>query len=330
MPAFGRLLTAMATPMRSDRSVDLDAAQRLAAHLVTTGNDGVVVAGTTGESPTLTTAETLDLFRAVVEAVGDRADVVAGVGKNDTAATVALARQAAPLGVDGLMVVTPYYNRPSQRGLTAHFSAVATATDLPVLLYNIPGRTSCEVAPETLLDLAERTPSIVGVKDAVGDMVKASWLLARAPEHFSVWSGDDKNALPLLSVGGYGLVSVAGHLVAAQLQEMLTVFHREPARARALHLHLLPLFTGLFVDASPGPLKAALAMVGLPGGPVRPPLADADAGVTAVVRDALQAVGVTPDADGGTAVEAPRVTPAAGASGGGRRRDADLSGATRG
>lgn len=328
MPAFGRLLTAMATPMRSDRSVDFDAAQRLAAHLVDAGNDGIVVAGTTGESPTLSTAETLDLFRVVTEAVGDRADVVAGVGKNDTTATVALARQAATLGIDGLMVVTPYYNRPSQRGLTAHFSTVATATDLPVLLYNIPGRTACEVTPATLLDLAERTPQIVGVKDAVGDMVKASWLIARAPEQFSVWSGDDKNALPLLAVGGYGLVSVAGHLVARQLREMLTVFDDDPARARALHLQLLPLFTGLFVDASPGPLKAALAMVGLPGGPVRPPLVDADDDVGTVVRDALLAVGLGAELrerEGDDAATAVGVV-----NGGDQRHSAGLSGAARG
>ena len=298
MPAFGRLLTAMASPMRDDRSLDLDAAQLLATHLIDSGNSGVVVAGTTGESPTLSGGETLDLFRAVVEAVGDRAHVVAGVGKNDTTATVALAREAESLGIDGLMVVSPYYNRPPQRGLAAHFSAVAQAADLPVLLYNIPSRTGCEIAPETLLDLAEGHPSIVGVKDAVGDMVKASWLIARAPDHFAVWSGDDKNALPLLSVGGYGLVSVAAHLVAAELAEMLEVFASDPSRARELHLRLLPLFTGLFVDASPGPLKAALSMVGLPGGPVRPPLADADSDTVAAVRRALQAAQVDHDQAG--------------------------------
>jgi 4-hydroxy-tetrahydrodipicolinate synthase len=279
--------------MRGDRSLDLDAAQRLAAHLVDTGNSGVVVAGTTGESPTLSNAETLELFRAVVEAVGDRADVLAGVGKNDTAATIAFARQAEGIGVDGLMVVSPYYNRPPQRGLAAHFSAVAGAVDLPVLLYNVPSRTGCEIAPETLLDLADRHTSIVGVKDAVGDMVKASWLVARAPARFAVWSGDDKNALPLRSVGGYGLVSVAGHLVATDLAEMLEVFDSDPARARHLHLRLLPLFTALFVDASPGPLKAALGMVGLPGGPVRPPLADADPDTVTVLRRALAAAKVS-------------------------------------
>ena len=292
VPAFGRLMTAMASPMRADRSLDIDAAQQLAGHLVDNGNDGIVVTGTTGESPTLSTGETLDLFRAVTEAVGDRADVVAGVGRNDTAATVALARQAAELGVDGLMVVTPYYSRPPQRGLMAHFSAVAGAVDVPMILYNIPSRTACEIQPETLLALAERHTSIVGVKDAVGDMVKASWLITRAPEHFSVWSGDDKNALPLLSVGGYGLISVAGHIVGRELAEMLDVFETDPVRARELHLRLLPLFTGLFIDSSPGPLKAALAMVGLPGGPVRPPLADADPDVIVAVRGALEAAGV--------------------------------------
>ena len=292
MPAFGRLLTAMASPMRGDRSLDLDAAQRLANHLVDTGSTGVVVAGTTGESPTLSGTETLDLFRAVTEAVGGRADVLAGVGKNDTTATVALAREAESLGVDGLLVVSPYYNRPPQRGLVSHFSAVAQAVDLPILLYNIPSRTGCEVLPESLLELAERHRNIIGVKDSVGDMVKASWLVARVPETFAVWSGDDKNALPLLAVGGYGLVSVAAHLVGNETAEMLEVFETDPVRARQLHLRLLPLFTGLFVDASPGPLKAALGMVGLPGGPVRPPLADADPETVATLRRALESAGV--------------------------------------
>lgn len=298
MPAFGRMMTAMATPMQADRSLDLAGAQKLATYLVDAGNDGIVVAGTTGESPTLSTTETLDLFKAVAEAVGERAQVLAGVGKNDTAATVALAREAAKLGVDGLMVVSPYYSRPSQRGLTAHFSAVANAVDLPILLYNIPARTACEIDPATLLSLTERHPSIVGVKDAVGDMAKASWLIARAPEHFSVWSGDDKNALPLLAVGGYGLVSVAGHLVGRELAEMLQVFDTDPQKARAIHLRLLPLFTALFVDSSPSPLKAALGLVGLPGGPVRPPLADVEDDVVELLETALESAGVGEVANG--------------------------------
>jgi 4-hydroxy-tetrahydrodipicolinate synthase len=283
----------MATPMHDDLSVDFDGAQHLARHLVEHGNDGLVVCGTTGESPTLTHAETLDLFRAVVEAVGDTASVVAGCGKNDTAATVALTREAAALGVDAVMFVTPYYNRPSQAGLRNHFTLCAQATDLPVMLYNIPSRSACEIAPETLLDLAESVPNITAVKDAVVDFPKTAWFVARKPADFAVYSGDDATFLPLLSVGGTGVVSVAAHVVGDDIAQMAEAFSSDPAKATEIHLRLLPVFTGLFVDSSPGPLKAALRMVGLPGGPVRPPLLDADEHVTAVVRQALQAAGVT-------------------------------------
>jgi 4-hydroxy-tetrahydrodipicolinate synthase len=292
MLAFPRLLTAMASPMTPDRTLDLDGAQRLAVHLVDHGNDGIVVAGTTGESPTLDRRETLDLFRAVVEAVGERACVLAGCGKNDTAATVELTRAASALGVDGVMVVTPYYNRPSQRGLDGHFRAAAAATDLPVLLYNIPSRTACEIAPETLLRLAEEVENVAGVKDAVGDMVKTSWLAARAPRDFGIWSGDDATALPTMAVGGVGVVSVAGHLVGEDLARMIGEFPIDPTKAREVHFRLLPLFRALFVDTSPGPLKAALRLLGLPAGPVRPPLADADEATTHAVRDGLRAAGV--------------------------------------
>ena len=293
MPNLGRVLTAMATPMRDDRSVDYDGAQQLAVHLVEHGNDGVVVCGTTGESPTLTHDETIGMFRAVVEAVGDRATVVAGCGKNDTAATVALTREAGALGVDAIMFVTPYYNKPSQRGLLGHFTAAAAATDLPVMLYNIPSRSACEIAPETLLELAESVPNITAVKDAVIDFPKTAWFVARKPDYFDVYSGDDATFLPLLAVGGTGVVSVAGHLVGEDIARMVETFASDPGKALSIHLRLLPLFTGLFVDTSPGPLKAALRMVGLPAGPVRPPLADPDEAVEAVVRDALQAAGVT-------------------------------------
>lgn len=289
---FPRLLTAMATPFHADGGLDRDGAQRLAAHLVDHGSGGLVVAGTTGESPTLTHAETLDLFRAVVEAVGDRAAVLAGTGKNDTAATVELSREAAGCGAHGLLVVTPPYNRPDQRGLDAHCRAVAAATDLPVMLYNIPSRTACELAPGTILRLAEDVPTIVGVKDAVGDVAKASWLLARAPGDFGVWSGDDKFCLPLLAVGGHGLVSVAAHLVGPDLATMIEVFDHDPVKAREIHLRLLDVFTTLFDEPSPAPLKAGLAMVGLPGGGLRLPLVEASDAVADRLRAALVAAGV--------------------------------------
>ena len=293
MRPFGRVLTAMATPMHPDRSIDFDGVQRLATHLVDHGNDGIVVCGTTGESPTLSHAETLDMFRAVVGAVGDRATVVAGCGKNDTAATAELTREASALGVDAIMLVTPYYNKPSQRGLANHFTQAAAATDLPVMLYNIPSRSAVEIAPETLLELATDVPNIVAVKDAVVDFTKTAWFSARKPDDFAIYSGDDATFLPLLAVGGTGVVSVAAHLVGDDIARMVDAFATDPQKALEIHLRLLPLFTGLFVDTSPGPLKAALRMLGLPAGPVRPPLADADERVEAIMREALQTAGVT-------------------------------------
>lgn len=293
MLSFPPLITAMATPMTDDLDLDLDGVQQLAVHLVEHGSDGLVVAGTTGESPTLTHAETLDLFRAVVEAVGDRATVLAGTGKNDTAATVALTREASELGIDGILLVTPYYNRPPQRGLDRHFRTVANATELPVLLYNIPGRTACEIAPETLLRLAQEVPNIRGVKDAACDLVKTAWLAARAPDGFGIWSGDDVATLPMLAVGGVGVVCVASHLVGPDIARMIEAFPADPTKAREIHYRLLPLMVTLMkADPNPGPLKAALRLLGLPSGPVRPPLADADDAVVAKVREALAAVGV--------------------------------------
>jgi 4-hydroxy-tetrahydrodipicolinate synthase len=292
VPTFGRVLTAMASPMTADADLDLDGAQRLATHLVDTGSDGVVVAGTTGESPTLTHAETIDLVRAVVEAVGDRATVIAGTGKNDTAASVALTREAARLDVDGILAVTGYYNRPSQRGLEAHFRAVAAASDLPVMLYNVPSRTANEIAPTTLLRLATEVETVVALKDAVSDTTKAAWLAARKPDGFAVYAGNDVDLLPLLALGAVGVVSVAAHLVGRDMADLVDLFPTDPAKARDIHLRLLPLYDALFADTSPGPLKAALGMVGLPGGPLRLPLVDVEPDVAARVRAALHEVGV--------------------------------------
>lgn len=272
--AFPALMTAMATPFDDDGRLDLPAAQALATHLVDHGSGGLVVAGTTGESPTLDTAETLDLCRAVVEAVGSRAAVIAGTGKNDTASTIRMTQQAQATGVDGIMLVSPYYNRPNQTGLDRHFRAAAATTDLPVMLYNIPVRTACEISPATLLGLAEDVDNIVAVKDAVGDMARSSWLLARAPDAFGVWSGDDKNCLPLLAVGGVGLVSVAAHLVGDDLARMIEVFPTDPAAARAIHLRLLPIFDVLFAEPSPAPLKAAMAHLGISSGALRLPMVE--------------------------------------------------------
>ncbi len=290
-PPLGRLLTALVTPFAADGAVDYDGARHLASHVVDSGSEGLVVSGTTGESPTLGHAEVLDLFSAVREAVPS-ASVVAGCGKNDTAATVSLVEEASKLGVDGILLVSPYYNKPSQRGLVAHFTAAAGATDLPVIVYNIPGRTGCEIAPQTILDIVDAAPNVVGVKDAVGNMPKTAWLAARAPEHFSIYAGDDISTLPMLSLGGVGVVSVAGHLVSGEMGEMIDAFPSDPATSRAIHHRLLPLFSALFVESNPVPLKAALAMLGLPGGSVRLPLVDAEQSTIDVVRETLQDLGL--------------------------------------
>jgi 4-hydroxy-tetrahydrodipicolinate synthase len=295
MPAatdLGAILTAMVTPFDSSGALREDAIRRLARHLVEHGSDGLVVAGTTGEAPTLDDAEKLRLMEIVVDEVGDQATVVAGTGSNDTAHSVHLTAQAAARGVDAVLVVTPYYNKPNRRGLVEHFKAVAAATDLPVLLYNIPGRTGVEMAPATTLRLAEDVANIAGVKDAVDNVVKAAWLAARAPQDFGIWSGSDALNLPLLAVGAVGVVSVAGHLVGDDLAAMVETFPTDPAKAREIAMRIEPLCSALFVEPSPGPLKAALGLVGLPGGPVRPPLVDAGEETLVLLREALTEAGV--------------------------------------
>lgn len=293
MPIFGRVLTAMVSPFTDDRALDLDGAQRLAAHLVDHGSDCIVVAGSTGESPTLTHDETLDLVRAVKDAVGDRAKVVVGTGKNDTAAAVELSREVAALGVDGLLLVTPYYNKPSQRGMLAHFGALADAVaDLPVILYDVPARTGVEMAQDTIARLAESHANVRAIKDAAGNFPKSAWVVANTPERFELYAGDDVSTLPLLALGGVGVISVAAHLVGTELSAMVDAFPTDPGKAREIHFKLLPLFSALFCDTNPAPLKAALRMLGLPGGPLRLPLAEPDDQTVQRVREALAAVGV--------------------------------------
>ncbi|WP_055701764.1 4-hydroxy-tetrahydrodipicolinate synthase, partial [Streptomyces silaceus] len=215
---FGRVLTAMVTPFKADGALDLDGAQQLAAHLVDAGNDGLVINGTTGESPTVSDAEKNDLVRAVLDAVGDRAHIVAGVGTNDTRHSIELARAAEQAGAHGLLTVTPYYNKPPQEGLFRHFTAIADSTELPVMLYDIPGRSGVPINTETIVRLAEH-PRIVANKDAKGDLGRASWAIARSD--LAWYSGDDMLNLPLLSVGACGFVSVVGHVVTPELRAML-------------------------------------------------------------------------------------------------------------
>ena len=290
--AIGRVVTAMVSPFTPDGALDVEGAGVLARHLVATGSDGIVVGGTTGESPTLRDDELWTLVAAVRDAVGDSARVVVGTGTNDTSRTVERTVRAAQAGADAALLVTPYYNRPSQAGLRAHVRAVVDAVDLPVLLYDVPGRTGRELALDTLVALAE-LPSVVGVKDATGGVVKAGDVLAAtagAPGGFAVWSGADEANLPLLALGAVGVVSVAAHLVGPELAETVRTVATDPVRARALHLRCLPFYRCLFVESNPGPLKALLAARGLPGGPLRLPLVAPPADVVAAGLAALEAV----------------------------------------
>lgn len=287
---FGRVLTAMVTPFTADGALDLAGAQQLATHLVDAGNDGLVVNGTTGESPTTSDTEKDQLVRAVVEAVGDRAFVVAGVGTNDTRHSTELARQAERAGAHGLLTVTPYYSKPPQEGLVRHFTAIADATGLPVMLYDIPGRSGVPLDTETIVRLAQH-PRIVANKDAKGDLAAAGWALSRSG--LAWYSGDDMLNLPLLSIGGTGFVSVVGHLVTAELRAMLDAYTGgDVTKAAEIHQRLLPVFTGMFRAQGVMTTKAALALRGLPAGPLRLPLVELDAEATQQLRKDLAAGGV--------------------------------------
>lgn len=288
---FGRLLTAMVTPFTAERELDLDAAAELAAYLVDEQrNDALVISGTTGESPTTSDAEKTELVRVVKDAIGDRAQVVAGVGTFDTAHTTHLAEQAEKAGADGLLVVTPYYSKPPQAGLLAHFRAVADATALPTLLYDIPGRTGTPIANDTLLALAEHE-RIVGVKDAKGDLVASAKVIGQTDLAF--YSGDDGITLPLLSVGGVGVVGTSTHFSGAGTLAMIEAFERgDTAEAVRLHRQLLPIYTGIFRTQGVILVKAGLRLRGRDVGSVRPPLVDATEAEVSQLADDLTAAGL--------------------------------------
>jgi 4-hydroxy-tetrahydrodipicolinate synthase len=290
--AFGRVLTALVTPFDDDGALDLDAAQRLASHLVDQGCDGLVVSGTTGESPTTTDAEQADLLRAVLAAVGDRARVVAGVGTNDTAHTVALAQAAHQAGAHGLLVVTPYYNRPPQSGLVAHFTTVADSTPLPVMLYDIPVRTGTPIRVDTLLRLAEH-PRIVAVKDAKGDLFEGSRVMAEGGVAY--YSGDDQLNLPWLAVGAIGVVSVVAVSSKNRYAAMLRAVDAGNLElARKLHVELLPVVAGLMTRTQGViAVKAALELLGLlPNRSVRLPLLAATEDEVSAIRADLHQIGI--------------------------------------
>jgi 4-hydroxy-tetrahydrodipicolinate synthase len=287
---LGEVLTAVVTPFRSDGAVDLDVFRRLCAHLVDTGSDGVVVAGTTGEAPTLTDDERLSLFAAAVESVGDRATVVAGTGTYSTGHSVHLTERAHEVGVDAFLVVTPYYNKPPARGIVAHFRAIAEATDLPVVVYNIPQRVVVNIEPETLAELAE-IPNVTAVKQATTDPGQARRILAETD--LALYAGNDELLLPFLELGGVGGVLVYTHVVGRQVRELVTRFRQGDLEgARAIEADLRPVIEALAVATNPIPVKAALAMLGHDAGGLRLPLVEATDEEKAVVREALEHAGV--------------------------------------
>jgi len=289
-PPFGRLLTAMVTPFKDDLSIDWAGVEKLAAHLVSTGHDGIVVNGTTGEAPTTSDDEKIEIIKVVRRAVSGRAKVIAGAGNNETSHSVEQAEMAAKAGADGLLVVTPYYNKPPQAGIEAHFRAMADATDVPVMLYDIPGRTGMQIEPDTIVKLSAH-PNIVALKDAKGDVASTSWVIKRCG--IPVYSGDDILNLPLLSVGAIGFVSVCGHTVGSDLRAMLDAwFTGNNEKALEIHQKLLPVYTGTFRTQGAILTKAALSLMGLPGGKVRLPLVDATESQVSQLREDLRAGGV--------------------------------------
>lgn len=286
MGSFGHVITAMVTPMDRSLAVDYDRAAALAKRLVDRGSDGLVVCGTTGESPTLSDDEKVRLFRTVRDAVGTKAKVIAGTGTYNTAHSIHLTREAERAGCDGVLLVNPYYNKPSQEGLYQHFKAVAESTQLPVMLYNIQGRTAVNCEPATIARLAA-IRNIVAVKEASGNLDQMSQIRKLTPPEFLLYSGDDSLTLPLLAVGGTGVVSVASHLAGREIKAMIQAYEAGDVRqALALHLRLLPLFKVLFITSNPTPVKAALALAGFDVGGLRLPLVEA----TAKERDQIAAV----------------------------------------
>lgn len=270
---FGRLITAMVTPFTKDLEIDWAGVEKIAAHLVSTGHDGIVVNGTTGEAPTTSDEEKIQIIKVVKKVVGPNIHVIAGAGNNETSHSVIQGQDAQNAGADGLLVVTPYYNKPPQSGVAAHFRAIADATDLPVMMYDIPHRTGIPIESDTIVSLFEH-PRIVALKDAKGNVAETSWVIKRCG--IPVYSGDDILNLPLLSVGAVGCVSVCGHTVGARLRELIdSWFSGNSERALEIHQELLPVYTGTFRTQGAILTKAALNLMGLPGGFVRLPLVDA-------------------------------------------------------
>lgn len=287
---FGRLITAMITPFAKDSSIDWDGVATLATHLADHGHDAIAVNGTTGEAPTTKSSEKLEIIKVVKSTVGSRVKVLSGAGDNETSYTVEQAKRSADAGADGLLIVAPYYNKPPQAGIEAHFKAVASATDLPIMMYDIPGRTGVEIESDTIVRLFD-VPNIVALKDAKGNLAATSDVIARCG--IPVYSGDDILNLPFLSIGAVGFVSVCGHTVGNELKAMLDAwFAGDTARALEIHQKLIPVFKGTFKTQGAILTKAAMNLMGLPGGTTRLPLVDATPAQIATLREDLIAGGV--------------------------------------
>ncbi len=289
MKHFGNVITAMITPFTPAGEVDYQAAAQLARYLLDHGSDGLVVAGTTGEGAVMTADEKLQLFSTIVDAVGPDVPIIANTGSYDTRESVALTVAAEKTGVSAVMAVVPYYNKPTQEGCYQHFAAIAKATTLPIVLYNVPGRTSLNLEAKTVLRLANDYPNIVAVKEASGNLTQISQIARNMPEGFMIYSGDDSLTLPILAVGGTGIISVAAHLIGTKMQEMIQAFHAgDVKKAQQLHCHLLPMMQGMFFIANPIPVKEAVNMIGQPGGDFRLPLVHANEEEKSVIRHLLE------------------------------------------
>ncbi|MFC1947363.1 4-hydroxy-tetrahydrodipicolinate synthase [Chloroflexota bacterium] len=284
----GRMLTAMVTPFNDKGEVDYDQAKKLALALMDSGSEGLIVVGTTGESPTLVREEEYELFRVVKEAIGDRGAVVAGTGSNSTTEAVQATKGAEKIGVDACLLVVPYYNNPTQEGLYRHFKTIADSTSLPCILYNVPSRTVRSLTVDTIVRLSE-IENIIGVKEASGDMQQVSYTISRTRDDFYVWSGNDTDTLNILALGGYGIISVVSHLVGKQISEMIYAFlDGETGKAAEIHRHLLPLVNAMFVIANPIPVKYAVNQVGFKVGGTRLPLCEPDEKTAAQIMEVVK------------------------------------------
>lgn len=285
---FGQIITAMATPFNAQGDIDFPATAALVEHLIGNGSDALVVAGTTGESPTLSTEEKIELFKFVTDQSAGRVPVIAGTGSNDTRSSISLTVLAEEAGVDGIMLVTPYYNKPSQEGLFQHFQAIAAETHLPVMLYNIPGRSAVNMTPETIIRLSA-IDNIVCVKEASGDLDAMATIIEETPDTFTLYSGDDSLTLPVLSIGGFGVVSVASHIIGREMQDMISNFKNGKVQlAASQHRQLVPVMNALFAAPNPVPVKTALTLSGIQTGTVRLPMIPLNASETQALQQVLQ------------------------------------------